>query len=227
MSTRNTTPPTLSRDDTDAADPTPPKSKDRLGCITRPGSPPPETVEEIGKSLMTRIPVKRFGIPDEVARAVAFLASDDASDGPARSRSTVAGREPVTLKGSSYINAHPSVLQRFRAPPAKPTVSNIGNRPKPVRLTEFAERQLWNISRNFHGSIRAWRPENFTSLCTTSLVQTLSCSMANEAPPQTDELVRAFAVVYVDFGRACRDCPGYKSLELDGLRGPVDDRSPQ
>ena len=28
---------------------------------------------------MTRIPVKRFGIPDEVARAVAFLASDDAS----------------------------------------------------------------------------------------------------------------------------------------------------
>jgi NAD(P)-dependent dehydrogenase (short-subunit alcohol dehydrogenase family) len=40
---------------------------------------PPETVEEIGKSLMTRIPVKRFGIPDEVARAVAFLASDDAS----------------------------------------------------------------------------------------------------------------------------------------------------
>jgi hypothetical protein len=37
-------------------------------------------------------------------------------------------------------------LQRFRVLPAKPTVSNIGNRPKPVRLTGFAERQLWNIS---------------------------------------------------------------------------------
>jgi NAD(P)-dependent dehydrogenase (short-subunit alcohol dehydrogenase family) len=40
---------------------------------------PPETVEEIGKSLMARIPLKRFGTPDEVAKAVTFLASADAS----------------------------------------------------------------------------------------------------------------------------------------------------
>jgi NAD(P)-dependent dehydrogenase (short-subunit alcohol dehydrogenase family) len=36
-------------------------------------------VQEIGKNLLSRIPVKRFGTPDEVAKAVAFLASDDAS----------------------------------------------------------------------------------------------------------------------------------------------------
>ncbi len=34
---------------------------------------------ELGNALLQQIPVKRFGKPDEVAAAVAFLASDDAS----------------------------------------------------------------------------------------------------------------------------------------------------
>ena len=32
--------------------------------------------------------------------------------------------------------------------------------------------------------------------------------------------VWAFAVVYVDSGQACRDCPAYKSLKLDGSEDP-------
>lgn len=40
---------------------------------------PAEVVEEIGKSLQESIPFKRFGTPEEVAKAVAFLASSDAS----------------------------------------------------------------------------------------------------------------------------------------------------
>jgi NAD(P)-dependent dehydrogenase (short-subunit alcohol dehydrogenase family) len=35
--------------------------------------------EELGKALLAQIPAKRFGKPEEVASAVAFLASDDAS----------------------------------------------------------------------------------------------------------------------------------------------------
>lgn len=35
--------------------------------------------EELGKALLAQIPAKRFGKPEEVANAVAFLASDDAS----------------------------------------------------------------------------------------------------------------------------------------------------
>jgi NAD(P)-dependent dehydrogenase (short-subunit alcohol dehydrogenase family) len=34
---------------------------------------------ELGKALLQQIPAKRFGKPEEVATAVAFLASDDAS----------------------------------------------------------------------------------------------------------------------------------------------------
>jgi len=34
---------------------------------------------ELGKALLAQIPAKRFGKPEEVANAVAFLASDDAS----------------------------------------------------------------------------------------------------------------------------------------------------
>jgi NAD(P)-dependent dehydrogenase (short-subunit alcohol dehydrogenase family) len=40
---------------------------------------PREVVEEIGKSLQEKIPCKRFGAPEEIAKAVAFLASSDAS----------------------------------------------------------------------------------------------------------------------------------------------------
>jgi NAD(P)-dependent dehydrogenase (short-subunit alcohol dehydrogenase family) len=40
---------------------------------------PMEVVEQIGKSLQEKIPFKRFGSPEEIAKAVAFLASSDAS----------------------------------------------------------------------------------------------------------------------------------------------------
>lgn len=40
---------------------------------------PKETVEQIGKSLLAAIPMQRFGTVEEIAKAVAFLASDDAS----------------------------------------------------------------------------------------------------------------------------------------------------
>jgi Enoyl-(Acyl carrier protein) reductase len=51
------------------------------------------TVEEISKSLMAAIPVKRFGTPEEAAKAVLFLASTDASYIPGlNSRSTAVGR---------------------------------------------------------------------------------------------------------------------------------------
>lgn len=40
---------------------------------------PKEVVEEIGISLQEKIPFKRFGSPQEIAKAVAFLASSDAS----------------------------------------------------------------------------------------------------------------------------------------------------
>ena len=40
---------------------------------------PKEVVEEIGKSLQEKIPFKRFGSPEEIAKGVAFLASSDAS----------------------------------------------------------------------------------------------------------------------------------------------------
>jgi NAD(P)-dependent dehydrogenase (short-subunit alcohol dehydrogenase family) len=40
---------------------------------------PQNVVEEIGRSLREKIPFKRFGSPEEVAHAVAFLASSEAS----------------------------------------------------------------------------------------------------------------------------------------------------
>ena len=45
---------------------------DRMGL-------PKEAVEEFAKNVTTTIPLKRFGKPEEVAGAVAFLASPDAS----------------------------------------------------------------------------------------------------------------------------------------------------
>jgi NAD(P)-dependent dehydrogenase (short-subunit alcohol dehydrogenase family) len=40
---------------------------------------PEASVQELGQTLLAQIPAKRFGKPEEVAAAVAFLASDDAS----------------------------------------------------------------------------------------------------------------------------------------------------
>jgi len=38
-----------------------------------------EQVEQFKKSVLTRVPLGRMGSPDEIAQAVAFLASDDSS----------------------------------------------------------------------------------------------------------------------------------------------------
>ena len=38
-----------------------------------------ETVQELGKNLLQQMPMKRFGTVEEVAKAVSFLVSDDAS----------------------------------------------------------------------------------------------------------------------------------------------------
>jgi NAD(P)-dependent dehydrogenase (short-subunit alcohol dehydrogenase family) len=40
---------------------------------------PQEAIDELAKGVLTRVPMKRFGQPEEVASAVAFLASQDAS----------------------------------------------------------------------------------------------------------------------------------------------------
>jgi NAD(P)-dependent dehydrogenase (short-subunit alcohol dehydrogenase family) len=40
---------------------------------------PAETVQEIGKAIQEQVPLKRFGAPEEIAKVVAFLASDDSS----------------------------------------------------------------------------------------------------------------------------------------------------
>jgi NAD(P)-dependent dehydrogenase (short-subunit alcohol dehydrogenase family) len=38
-----------------------------------------EQVEQFKKSILNRVPLGRMGSPEEVAKAVAFLASDDSS----------------------------------------------------------------------------------------------------------------------------------------------------
>jgi len=38
-----------------------------------------EQVEEFKKSVLNRVPMGRMGNPDEIAKAVSFLASDDSS----------------------------------------------------------------------------------------------------------------------------------------------------
>jgi NAD(P)-dependent dehydrogenase (short-subunit alcohol dehydrogenase family) len=38
-----------------------------------------EAIEEFTKNILSQVPMKRFGQPEEIASAVAFLASSDAS----------------------------------------------------------------------------------------------------------------------------------------------------
>ena len=40
---------------------------------------PKEAIDEFAKEIVAKVPMKRFGQPEEVAGAVAFLASQDAS----------------------------------------------------------------------------------------------------------------------------------------------------
>jgi len=40
---------------------------------------PPEVLEETAKSLQAQVPMKRFGRPEEIAKTVLFLASEDSS----------------------------------------------------------------------------------------------------------------------------------------------------
>jgi NAD(P)-dependent dehydrogenase (short-subunit alcohol dehydrogenase family) len=40
---------------------------------------PQEAIDEFAKEIIANVPMKRFGQPEEVAGAVAFLASQDAS----------------------------------------------------------------------------------------------------------------------------------------------------
>jgi len=56
---------------------------------------PPEAVQGFAQSVVGRLPVKRFGTPDEVAKAAVFLASSDSS--------FVVGSE-ITTDGGLIIN---------------------------------------------------------------------------------------------------------------------------
>jgi len=38
-----------------------------------------EAIEEFSKNILSQVPMKRFGQPEEIASVVAFLASSDAS----------------------------------------------------------------------------------------------------------------------------------------------------
>ena len=40
---------------------------------------PKEAIDQFANDVLTKVPMKRFGQPEEVAGAVAFLASQDAS----------------------------------------------------------------------------------------------------------------------------------------------------
>jgi len=40
---------------------------------------PPEALEEITKDVQAKVPMKRFGRPEEIAKTVLFLASEDSS----------------------------------------------------------------------------------------------------------------------------------------------------
>jgi len=47
--------------------------------ITREGGPPGATPEEIAAAITKTIPLRRRGRPEEVAKAMLFMASDDSS----------------------------------------------------------------------------------------------------------------------------------------------------
>ena len=53
-------------------------SPGRIATPARSGWPE-EQIEQFKKSVVNRVPLGRMGNPDEIAKAVAFLASDDSS----------------------------------------------------------------------------------------------------------------------------------------------------
>ena len=47
--------------------------------ITREGGPPGATPEQIAATITNMIPMRRRGTPEEMAKAILFMASDDSS----------------------------------------------------------------------------------------------------------------------------------------------------
>jgi hypothetical protein len=89
---------------------------------------PEANAPELAQALLQQIPAKRFGKPEEVAMAVAFLASDDASmicpNSPLhlreRNMSTTASTRSRTQVARNHV-AEPAAI-----PPSAPFSSSYG-----------------------------------------------------------------------------------------------------